>query len=251
LGSTTLKRRRLVIAVVAAVVAAGSIILLVSYVSGQRVTVSAPAGASVATSKVVVATSDLAAGARLTPTNVGTADYPVAALPPGGPGLYFTDVRKLLAPAQYTATRLPKGTVILSTLVVADPVPATTQPPIDIPHAGDVAISIPFSESTGAGGFVQPEDHIDILVDDASGNVHYAFQDVRVIKVGGKAEQGSTSANLLLIELPREEAAALAYAEDKQFAIRYAVRPRDEFGAGTLPNSSPVTGSNWTGFLNG
>jgi hypothetical protein len=102
---------------------------------------------------------------------------------------------------------------------------------------------------------VQAEDHIDILVDDGGGTVRYAFQDVRVIKVGGRAEQGPAAAggtaNLLLIELRREQAAALSYLEDRQFSIRYAVRPKDQFGKGSLPNSAPVSGSNWTTFLDG
>jgi len=241
----------MIIAIVAALVAAGSMVLLVGYVSAQRPAAASPQVTSTATSSVAVASADLNAGDRLSAANVALESYPTAALPSGASATYFTDVSKLFTPPQYAAVRLPKGTIIVSTLLIAEPVPAAAQPPIDIPKAGDVAISIPFSESTGAGGYVQPEDHIDILVDDASGNVHYAFQDVRVIKVGGKAEQGGVSANLLLIELPREQAAALAYAEDKSFAIRYAIRPHDEFGAGPLPSSAPVTAPNWSGFLNG
>jgi hypothetical protein len=74
---------------------------------------------------------------------------------------------------------------------------------------------------------------------------------VRVIKVGGRAEQsGSASvANLLLIELPREQAAVLTYLEDRGFNIRYAIRPHDQFGKGPLPNSGPINGSNWNQFL--
>ena len=74
-----------------------------------------------------------------------------------------------------------------------------------------------------------------------------------MIKVGGRAEQGTSSgtANLLLIELPREQAAALAYLEDRGYSIRYVIRPHNEQGTGPLPQSAPVGGSNWTTFLDG
>jgi Flp pilus assembly protein CpaB len=239
--------------VVAGLIAAASIVLLVTYVSSQAPVTATRTGAPpTSTTRVVIATADLNAGDRLTPTNVGLSDYPTAALPAGGAQLYFTDVAKVTSTTQYTSSTLPKGTLILATLLVAQSSgPVVSQPPIDIKNAGDVAISVPFDESKGAGGFVQPEDHLDMLVDDTVTGVQYGFQDVRVIKVGGKAEQGGALAgvNLLLIELPREQAAVLTYLEDRGFNIRYAIRPHDEFGKGPLPNSGPVNGSNWNQFL--
>lgn len=237
----------------AALVAAGSVVLLVNYIS----THSAPpvvtsSTASTPTTRVVVATAALTAGDQLTTANVGLASYPTSALPADS-STYYTDVSKLLSPAQYVSSQLPKGTLILSTLLVATPNsgPTVSQPPIDIQNEGDVAISIPYSESNGAGGYIQPEDHIDILVDEG-GVVRYAFQDVRVIKVGGRAEQGgSGSPNLLLIELKREQAAALLYLTQNGTTISYAIRPHNEYGKGSLPNSAPVSGSNWTTFLDG
>ena len=238
----------------AALVSAASVVLLVNYVSSQRAPVAITTSTSASTSQVVVATSDLAAGDQLSTVNVGLTAYPSTALP-ANPHLYYTDVSKLLSPPQYVSSKLPRGTLILSSLLVAqaDAGPTVTQPPIDIRKAGDVAISIPYGESSGAGGYVQPDDHIDLLVDDSTGTVHYAFQDVRVIKVGGRAEQGTSSgtANLLLIELPREQAAALAYLEDRGYSIRYVIRPHNEQGTGPLPQSAPVGGSNWTTFLDG
>ena len=236
---------------VAGLIAAASIVLLVTYVSSQTpVTTTRTGTPPTSTTRVVVATADLNAGDRLTTTNVGLTDYPTAALPPGGAQLYFTDVAKVTGTAQYTSSTLPKGTLIVATLLVAQSSgPTVAQPPIDIKSAGDVAISVPFDESRGAGGFVQPEDHLDMLVDDTATGVQYGFQDVRVIKVGGRAEQGGSAVNLLLIELPREQAAVLTYLEDRGFNIRYAIRPHDQFGKGPLPNSAPINGSNWNQFL--
>ena len=247
----TPKRRRLLVAVIAALVAGGSMVLLVDYVSSQQ-----PAAATAAvtqTTKVVVALTDLKAGDQLTAANVGVASYPTSALPAGDE--FFTDTTRLLTPAQYTSTQLPKGTLILSTLLVstAGTGPAVSQPPIQIDNPGDVAIAIPYGEANGAGGFVQPEDRLDVIVDD-TGTEHYAFQDVRVIKVGGRAEQAAAAtgnANLLLIELPREAAATLAYLEDRGATIRYVIRPHDEYGKGNLPSSGAVGGTNWTSFLDG
>jgi Flp pilus assembly protein CpaB len=241
----------LIVAVIAGLIAAGSIVLLVTSLSSPPSTQSPPTVATSPTTKVVVTSADLKPGDQLTAANVALADFPTAALPLDGAGLYFTDVSKLLNPVQYTSSKLPRGTLILATLLVAQPVgPAVAQPPLDIQNAGDVAIAVPFDETKGAGGFVQTEDRLDILVDDNTGSVQYAFQDVRVIKVGGRAEQTATgSANLLLVELPREQAAVLAYLEDRGFDIRYVIRPYDEFGKGPLPDSAPVNGSNWTTFL--
>jgi Flp pilus assembly protein CpaB len=243
----------LVVALVAGLIAAGSIVLLVTYVSSQvPVTTTRTGSGPTSTTRVVVATADLNAGDRLTTSNVGLSDYPSAALPPGGSQLYYTEIAKVTATAQYTSSSLPKGALILATLLVATSSgPVVSQPPIDIKNAGDVAISVPFDETKGAGGFVQPEDHLDMLVDDTATGVQYAFQDVRVIKVGGRAEQGGalSVANLLLIELPREQAAVLTYLEDRSFNIRYAIRPHDQFGKGPLPNSGPINGSNWNQFL--
>jgi pilus assembly protein CpaB len=239
--------------VVAGLIAAASIVLLVTYVSSQApVTTTRTGTPATSTTRVVVAAADLTAGDRLTTTNVGLSDYPIAALPPGGAQLYFTDVAKVTGIAQYTSSTLPKGTLILATLLVTQSSgPTVSQPPIDIKNAGDVAISVPFDESKGAGGFVQPEDRLDMLVDDTATGVQYGFQDVRVIKVGGKAEQSGSlgAANLLLIELPREQAAVLTYLEDRGFNIRYVIRPHDQFGKGSLPNSGPINGSNWNQFL--
>ncbi|MFN2581978.1 MAG: Flp pilus assembly protein CpaB [Candidatus Dormibacteria bacterium] len=255
-ASSSVKRRRLIIAVVAALVAAGSVVLLVNYLSQQHpsATTASTGPGGGATTKVVVAVADLKAGDQLSTSNVGLSEYPSTALPSGN---YFTDVSKLLNPPQYTSSALPKGAVILTSLLVntAAAGPTVTQPPIQLDKPTDVAISIPYSEANGAGGYIQTEDHLDMIVYDASGTEHYAFQDVRVIKVGGRGEQSSggtaATANLLLIELPREQAATLAYLEDHGATIRYAIRPHDQYGKGNLPNSNAVSGSNWNSFLDG
>ena len=230
--------------------------LLVNYLSSQQAQPAAAANVTT-TARVVVTLVDLKPGDQLTTANVGVAAYPVSALPVAtASSTYYTDVSRVLTPAQYASTALPRGTLVLSSMLVnsATTGPTVSQPPIQIDNPGDVAIAIPYGEANGAGGYVQPEDHLDMIVDDATGNEHYAFQDVRVIKVGGRAEQPAAaagSANLLLIELPREQAATLAYLEDRGATIRYVIRPHDEYGKGNLPNSSPVNGANWLSFLDG
>jgi hypothetical protein len=52
-------------------------------------------------------------------------------------------------------------------------------------------------------------------------------------------------ATVLLIEVPRQQAAALAFAIDGNFTIRYLIRPHDQQTQQTLPNSGPVGTSNW------
>ncbi len=112
---------------------------------------------------------------------------------------------------------------------------------------GYVALAIPagFSgnsalvgEQMSVGYYIQPEDHIDILV--TPGNkpgVRYAFQDVRVLRVGASgaapaAGAASAAVNSYVIELPRNQAEIMTalVTDPTQAVLKYVLRPQAEWG---------------------
>lgn len=248
MGDDTQRRRRLLIAALAGIVAVGAFALVFLQMSPAK---SAPVAASAtATAPAVVAAVDLNYGDQLSATNLTVIQYPASALP--ATGLYYVDTKALLGtPPWYSTVKLPRGQLLLATQVTQELAP-TKLPPVTLQN-GDVAMSIPYDESRDSGGFIQQGDYIDILVDDpGTKTVHYAFQGVHVLRVGDRAAQPSgasaapvASASLLLVEIPREQAAALAFAIDQNYTIRYLIRPHDQQTQQALPNSGPVGQSNW------
>ncbi|MEO9045027.1 MAG: RcpC/CpaB family pilus assembly protein [Candidatus Dormibacter sp.] len=242
----------MLIAVVAGLIAVGAFAVVFTQLTPAKA--GTPAPTVTATSKAVVALADINVGDQLSAANVVLADYPTAALP--APGLYYTDARPVIAAGWYSAVKLPRGQLVLVTSLSQVLVPLKL-PPVQVTD-GSVAMSVPYDESKDAAGFIQQDDFIDILVDEPSSKaVHYAFQGVHVLRVGDRASQpvgavGAspaagpvTGASVLLIELPRQQAAALAYAIDQGYAIRYLIRPHDQQSQQSLPNSGPVGQGNW------
>jgi Flp pilus assembly protein CpaB len=127
-------------------------------------------------------------------------------------------------------------------------------------------MSVPFSPNQDVGGYIQPEDHIDILVTTPDGVVHYGFQDVRVLRVDAPAANASTSSSAtnscqeaqnasgtLVVELTPEKVAALSYIYASACVpnVRFVLRPSSEDKTGDLPNSGAVGPTNWRNFLDG
>ncbi|MHB8719650.1 MAG: Flp pilus assembly protein CpaB [Candidatus Dormibacteria bacterium] len=245
------RARRLLVAGLAGAVASGAFAVVLVQ-AGRSTAGAADAG----TTAALVAATNIAAGDPFTATNVTLAQYPVAALPPGA--VYFGTTAALLGSgSSYASAALLRGQLILQTQVSSEVSP-TKLPPVTL-QRGNVAMSVPFDEARDSGGFIQEGDYIDILVDDpATAAVHYAFQGVHVLRVGDRSAQpaggGATAAPapaLLLIEIPREQAAALAYAIDHNYSIRYVIRPQDAQTQSPLPNSAAVGASNWLSVVAG
>jgi Flp pilus assembly protein CpaB len=244
-------RRRMMIAVVAGLIAVGAFALVFTQLTPAKA--GTPGPAVTATSKAVVALVDINVGDQVSAANVAVADYPAAALPAAG--LYYADAKPLIAAGWFSTVKLPRGQLLLATQLSQVLVPQKL-PPVQVTD-GSVAMSVPYDESKDAAGFIQQDDFVDILVDDpTSKSVHFAFQGVHVLRVGDRASQpvgpspvavagAPVAATVLLIELPRQQAAALAYAIDQSFAIRYLIRPHDQQSQQSLPNSSPVGQTNW------
>jgi Flp pilus assembly protein CpaB len=243
------------VAAMAGLVAVGAFALVFTQLNVAKT--GAPTGTTVstATSKAVVALVDINVGDQLTAANVAVSDYPTSALP--GPGLFYADTKPLTSDTWYSTAKLPRGQLVLATQLTQQVVPEKL-PPVQLAD-GNVAMSVPYDESKDAAGFIQQDDYIDILVDDPSSKtVHYAFQGIHVLRVGDRSAQPTAAvaaspgaappaagATVLLIEVQREQAAALAFAIDGNYTIRYLIRPHNQQTQTALPNSDPVGQSNW------
>jgi len=237
------QRNNRIIMVVLGLVLAAAAFGLSLYVSksGNNNNTSTGSGAQV---NVVVAKADLPQGTQLTADVLTTKSYSADAAPAG----YVGDPSLVLT--KYLSVAVTQNTPITSGLLVPDAASAKTAAlslaPLDI-HAGDVALAIPVSGSAGPelntfGLYVQPDDRFDVLIDDGKGNVRYAFQDVRILKVGSYSAAGNGAANVLVVEMPRGEAEAMAFLLDhngqpgKPFIVRYVLRPKDKASPTAGPN---------------
>jgi Flp pilus assembly protein CpaB len=185
---------------------------------------------------VVVAKSDLPQGTALSLDVLTTKQYAADSAPTG----FIADPATISG--KYLSIAVTMNTPITGNLLVADAASAKTAAlsltPLDI-HAGDVAMGIPVSgagsdtaELNTFGLYIQPDDRFDVLVDDGKGAVRYAFQDIRVLKVGSYSASGNGAANVLVVELPRGEAEAFAWLLDHNgqpgspSIVRYVLRPK-------------------------
>jgi Flp pilus assembly protein CpaB len=245
-----------------AIVLVGVVIALVAF--GLSLYVSHSGSGSAASSgqtiPVAVAKTDLLQGSQITPDSITVVQYAAAQVPVGASPDGASLVNKFLS------VGITKNTPLTPSLLVVDAnaakVTALTVQPLDI-HPGFVAMAIPTDGGGGSadkaspeivsvGMWVQPEDHLDFIVDTGLGSVRYAFQDVRVLKVGNQASAagGATgSATVFVVELPRAQAEEMAYLISKktdiqgaaggQHIISFVLRGTKEKGTGYLDIADP------------
>jgi pilus assembly protein CpaB len=178
-------RTRIIVLAVAAV-AAGAVALLARSLlgGGTPVTVAAPAP-RIVMSDVLVAASDLTPGAQLTASSLRWEEWPKSSVDP-------SFITRAAAP---DPAKFAQGAVVRAHMVAGEPLTATK-----IAHAdsagflasmltpGMRAVSIVISADTSAGGFVLPNDRVDILctqpVSSASRfRTSTILKDVRVLAV--------------------------------------------------------------------
>jgi Flp pilus assembly protein CpaB len=251
-------RRRLWYAIVAGVIAAGlfTVVLVQAYAT-KNTSAAAPQMVS-----AVVAKVPLNAGTKLDATNVALGAIPASTLIPG---VTLTDAN--VAIGKFTSVPLSPGQPVLANYLLSDAPSASnsvTRAPLPI-DPGYEAMSVPFDPNQDVGGYIQPEDHIDILVTTSDGVVHYGFQDVRVLRVNAppsstassaaatSCADASSSQGTLVVELTPEKAAALSYIYSSACVpnVRFVLRPSAADKTGPLANSGAVGPSNWRQYLDG
>jgi pilus assembly protein CpaB len=139
--------------------------------------------------KVAAAGRDMAAGTRLKAADVKLVSVPEKDAPRNG----FADVklveeRVLLFPVNANE---PIAGNKLSALTGGEGLASTIEP-------GKRAVSVPFTDSSGAGGLVQPRSHVDVLFT-RTGSMNEAvttvvLENVVVLAIGRNTEVGSVSA---------------------------------------------------------
>jgi Flp pilus assembly protein CpaB len=203
--------RRMLAIIAAVVVAAASIGGLLYYVSQQS------GGGGGNTVSVVIAATPLTAGTKVTADQVTVASRPAGQVPADA----ITSTDQVVG--QYVNVNATAQTVVTQGMISS--VAVSSAPRLDIPN-GYVAMAIP-NDPAGLNTYIQPEDHIDILVvSNQTGIVRYSFQDVRVLRAAGTsvsstngAAASSTAATTtetttgsgIIVTLPRDQAEDLAW----------------------------------------
>lgn len=234
----------LLLGIVLAAAAAVAVLLLVrSNGTGNEVSVvvtnaSVPAGTTLTQAMVVVAqvpTTTKPGDAYTDPSAVvgKTTTVALATNTPLVPAFFSTPALSVTSSgtgstALSVETQITKGYVALA-------IPgASTLPPAFT--AAQQANLTP--ELVSAAGYILPGDHIDILVTSyaggsSTGNLRYSFQDVLVLRVG-VAGTAAANTNVLLVEVPRSQAAlltALVIGDgDHEIVVKYVLRPQSEWG---------------------
>jgi Flp pilus assembly protein CpaB len=135
------------------------IMLLIATVAGLTAVVFAArwmtSQTSSATTKVVVAASDINLGQRISPDFLKVADWPSNSVPPGS----FTDMQKL------------EGRVLKESLLHGEPILEAKLSPVGtlgglsaVINEGKRAITVRVNDVIGVAGFALPGNYVDIIV---------------------------------------------------------------------------------------
>lgn len=226
------------------------------------------------TVSVVVAKKPLTAGTTITADQIGTVDVPQTAAPSdaytvttavtGKTTTVAVSANSPLVPAYFASQPLAPQTTTTSANGTSVPVSLETSI-----TKGFVALAIPAGgllpqgsqlpsssispDLTSAGFYIQPGDHIDILVLDNNGGTgtRFSFQDIPVLRVGTSGSSGSPS--VYVVEVARNQAellTALISGQGHETVLKYVLRPESEWGkltpgnAGYTPNYEASTAPN-------
>jgi pilus assembly protein CpaB len=181
----SMDRSRIIVLAIAAVAAGGVALLARSLLGGgTQPTVAAPAP-QLAMSEVLVASSQLVPGAQLTTSSVHWQNWPRSSVDP-------SFITHDTAP---DLSKLVQGTVVRAPMMAGEPL--TTSKIVHGDAAGYMsamlmpgmrAVSISISADTGAGGFILPNDRVDVLLTVQASDTHRVdtstiLKDVRVLAV--------------------------------------------------------------------
>jgi pilus assembly protein CpaB len=158
----------------------------------------------------VVALKDIPASTQITADMVTIQQFSADQAPP------YAFRAKDLVVGKYAAIPIHTGAAIIDYDVVSDQgsVQPAKQAFLPIP-SGMVAMQIPTGELVGVGGYIQPDDRIDILVSYAPGagaaaksKTRVTFTNLRIIRVGpagGANTRGISSSLTVIVTLKQAE----------------------------------------------
>ena len=228
--------RQIIVLVVAAIAAIGALLVIRGMGAHRETAAAGPAAPPIAGQQVLVAAHDVQQGAALAPGDLAVALFPTSSLSP----TFIRVDQNPSAQTQYvgavTRRAFAQGEPItLGSVVQPDGhgfMAAVLQP-------GFRAVAVEVARKDSAGGYIQPNDHVDVIVTsrqngEAGGGqqVHsdIVLQDVRVLAMGDATQTSTTGehptasdANIAVLELSADDARTLALADgmgDISLALR-------------------------------
>lgn len=224
-----------------------------------------------ATVSVVVAKNPIPAGTAVTTDLLTSVDMPQSAVPSDAYTVPSAVTGKT------TSVSVGKNDPLVPAFFAAQPLAGTAtttsengQAPVSLSTAitkGFVAMAIPAAgalpqglplatgstsaDLTSVGFYIQPGDHIDILVLDSTNQLatRFSFQDIPVLRVGTSGSTGAPS--VFIVEVARSQAellTGLITGQGHENVLKYVLRPQSEWGkvaagnTGYTPNYEASSG---------
>ena len=242
--------RQLIVLVIAAVAAVGALLLIRGLGSRQAEQTAAEAE-QIAGQQVLVAARDIPQGAALAPSDLAVALFPTSSVSPS----FVRLDQQPSAQADFV------GGVARRPFVQGEPIVSAS---IVQPNGGGFlaaqlepgfrAVAVEIEAITAAGGFIQPNDHVDVImtarIDNREGGGEavrsdIVLRDVRVLALGDHTNAQTSGdapeiveAGVAVLELSAEDARVLALA-DEMGTISLALRGVQ---AETVGMSAPSSG---------
>ena len=230
----------LIFGVFLAIVAFGGA-LLVGKTSGGGTSI----GGSAKTVDVVVATKDIAASTQITADLVTISKFSEDQTPP------FAFHSKDLVIGKYAAIPIHANSAIIDYFIVSDAgsVQPAKQAFLPIP-SGMVAMQIPTGELVGVGGYIQPDDRIDIITtaqvfpaghpEKATAETKTTFTNLHVIRVGpagGTNTRGISSSLTVIVTLKQAEDLKFLLDNTNYKFVLKSVKDYDQVDPSTTPTT--------------
>lgn len=217
--------RQLIVLVVAAIAAIGALLLIRGM--GARDEAPAANAAPVSGQQVLVAARDIAQGAALTPSDLAVAQFPDSSVAPSFVRLSAQPSAQADLVGAVTRRSFSQGEPITTNAIIQPEgrgfMAAQLEP-------GYRAVAIEVESNTAAGGYIQPNDHVDVIVTSrvrggAGGEetVHsdIVLEDIRVLALGDKTQTQTSGegpevieAGVAVLELTAQDARTLALADE-------------------------------------
>jgi pilus assembly protein CpaB len=216
--------RQLIVLVVAAIAAIGAL-FLIRGMGGGRAQPTAEVAEPIAGEQVLVAARDVPQGAALTPSDLGVALFPTGSVAPGFVQLSNQPSAQAEFVGAVTRRAFSQGEPITTASVVQPDgrgfMAAQLAP-------GFRAVAIQVSKETAAGGFIQPNDHVDIIMSHTfqEGSQErvaseIVLEDIRVLALGettqtqtSGTEPSRVDGTVAVLELSAEDARIMALADE-------------------------------------
>jgi pilus assembly protein CpaB len=218
--------RQLIVLVVAAIAAVGALLLIRGM--GAREEAPVEEAEAIAGEQVLVAARDVAQGAALTPSDLAVVLFPTRSVAPSFVRLSAQPSAQADLVGAVTRRAFVEGEPITMSGVIQPEGRGFMAAQLD---PGYRAVALQISRETAAGGYIQPNDRVDVIVtararnNDSGGGEsvtsNIVLEDVRVLALGETTQTqvegeapAQVDAGVAVLELTAEDARILAMADE-------------------------------------